>query len=372
MRTFRCPVLLRRVLLAVVVATGVPAATVDAQTPAAMTNGQVYGAACAACHASDGRGHGQAVVGFDTPIPDFSDCSFATREPDADWFAIGHQGGPVRGFDRRMPAFGQALSAAELQQALGHIRTFCGDQAWPRGELNLPRPLVTEKAYPEDEAVLTTVVDGGAVSNEFLYEKRFGARSQYEVVVPFELRQQEGEGWRRGLGDIAVAVKHVLSHSLESGRILSVTGELVLPTGKENEGLGKGVTVFEPFVTFGQVLPADAFIQAMAGFELPASRDHASNEAFWRVAAGKSFVEGEFGRTWSPMAELLGARELGDGHSVLWDVVPQVQVTLNRRQHIMINVGVRIPMNQREGRSTQVLTYFLWDWFDGGLFDGWR
>jgi hypothetical protein len=57
---------------------------------------------------------------------------------------------------------------------------------------------------------------------------------------------------------------------------------------------------------------------------------------------------------------------------VQWDVVPQMQVTLNRRQHIMINVGVRIPVSERAGRDTQVITYFLWDWFDGGLQDGWR
>ena len=55
-----------------------------------------------------------------------------------------------------------------------------------------------------------------------------------------------------------------------------------------------------------------------------------------------------------------------------WDLLPEVQVTLNRRQHIMINMGVRIPLNDREGRSPQVLTYFLWDWFDGGLFEGWE
>jgi hypothetical protein len=38
------------------------------------------------------------------------------------------------------------------------VRTFCASDAWPRGELNLPRALVTEKAFPEDEAVLTTSV----------------------------------------------------------------------------------------------------------------------------------------------------------------------------------------------------------------------
>jgi hypothetical protein len=38
----------------------------------------------------------------------------------------------------------------------------------------------------------------------------------------------------------------------------------------------------------------------------------------------------------------------------------------------MLNAGVRLPLNDRVGRHTQVLTYFLWDWCDGGLFLGWR
>ena len=51
-----------------------------------------------ACHGADGRGSPPERVGFDVPLPDFTDCSFATREPDGDWFAVAHQGGPVRGF----------------------------------------------------------------------------------------------------------------------------------------------------------------------------------------------------------------------------------------------------------------------------------
>jgi hypothetical protein len=341
-----------------------------AQTPALADGEAVYRAACAACHGSDGRGAPQPSVGFDVPLPDFTDCSFASREPAADWFAIAHDGGPVRAFDARMPAFGRALTSAQIVMAVAHVKQLCGDDAWPAGELNLPRALVTEKAFPEDEAVLTTRIGSGAVVNEFLYERRVGARTQYEVKVPFAV--QEGDaGWRRGLGDVAAAVKHAFHHSLERGRILSGAAEIVLPTGKETEGLGGGVTIFEPFVAFGQILPADGFVQAQGGLEIPLARDRA-NEVFWRWVVGRSFVEGRFGRTWSPMLEVLGAKALADGEPVLWDVAPQVQVTLSRRQHVMLNVGVRVPINDRGERRTQVLTYLLWDWFDGGLFDGWR
>jgi len=37
----------------------------------------------------------------------------------------------------------------------------------------------------------------------------------------------------------------------------------------------------------------------------------------------------------------------------------------------MINAGVRIPVTGRDERRAQVITYFLWDWFDGSLTDGW-
>ena len=334
----------------------------------------LYRAACAACHGADGRGTTQALVGFDLPLPDFTDCNFATREPDVDWLAVSHQGGPARGFSRLMPAFGAALTVDELQSVLDYIRTFCGNDDWPRGELNLPRAQVTEKAYPEDELVLTTVfaVEGaGAWMNEFVYEKRFGARNQWEIAVPFGVRERATGEWTGGMGDIALGVKRALLHSLASGTIFSAAAELIVPTGDEDDGFGAGTAIFEPFVALGQILPADAFVQLQAGAEFPFDRDRAEDEGFWRAVIGRTWTEGPWGRAWSPMVELLGAREFSGGPGAQWDVLPQVQVTLNRRQHVMANIGVRVPLNQRDTRQTELWIYLLWDWFDGGFFEGW-
>ena len=333
----------------------------------------LFEGACATCHGNDGTGAEQMTVGFDTPLPDFSDCRFASREPDGDWLGVVSEGGPLRAFDRMMPAFGDALSEEEILRILGHVRTFCKDAAWPRGELNLPRPLITEKAFPEDESVVTvtTSIEGvGALMTQFVHEKRFGSRSQIEVAVPFSAQGRGSGNWHGGVGDMAFAFKRVLFHSLDSGSILSATGEVVFPTGDADRGFGKGVTVFEPFVTFGQILPADGFIQFQGGFELPANRD-SSDEAFWRTAAGKTWTQGIFGRAWTPMVEMLGWRDLESGAQTHWDIVPQVQVSLPTRQHVLLNVGVRTPLNDRGARSTEIMVYLLWDWFDGGLFDGW-
>ena len=71
------------------------------------------------------------------------------------------------------------------------------------------------------------------------------------------------------------------------------------------------------------------------------------------------------------MVEILADRDLETGAATNWDVVPEMQITLNKRQHIRVNVGIRKPINNTAGRSTQVLAYALWDWFDGGLREGW-
>jgi hypothetical protein len=72
------------------------------------------------------------------------------------------------------------------------------------------------------------------------------------------------------------------------------------------------------------------------------------------------------------MIEVLGARELVKGIGPEWDVVPQMQVSLCGLQHVLLSVGMRIPVNERESRSSAFVTYLLWDWFDGGLFSNWK
>lgn len=335
---------------------------------------QLFNEACATCHGTNGKGTPKDQLGSEVQPADFTNCSFASREPDGDWIAVAHQGGPTRGFSKQMPAFKDALSQEELQKIMDYIRSFCTDKNWPRGELNMPRPLITEKAYPEDEAVLSSAFDienEGTLNSEIVYEKRFGARNQVELVVPFGYREQPGGNWTGGhLGDIAIGVKRAIFHNYNSGTIFSVAGEAILPTGDTGSGFGKGTTVLEPFVSFGQLLPADGFFQAQTGVELPLIRDKAGTEAFWRGAIGKSFNPNPWGRTWSPMVEIVGSREFESGAATHWDIVPQMQVTLNTRQHVMLNVGVRIPADD-PARDSQFMVYILWDWFDGGLFEGW-
>jgi mono/diheme cytochrome c family protein len=349
------------------------------QSSASETGEQLYRQACAACHGFDGTGSSPSTVGFKTPLPDFSSCDFASREPNGDWYYVAAEGGAARGFDKMMPAFGDALSETQIEKILNYIRTFCEDKHWPRGELNFPRPLVTTKAYPEDELVLSTsinVKNEDRIENELIYEQRFGARNQFEIILPFGWSEQalsdDGDTeWRSSVGDIGFALKRVLFHSLDNGSIVSVGAEVFLPTGDEDEGFGSDTTVFEPYVAYGQILPADFFFHFQGGAALPVDTDKVNEKAFWRGAIGRTFLFGRYGRAVSPMVELLGSRDLVSSASTDWDVVPQIQFPLNRRQHVSLGAGARIPLNDTDVREKTYIVYLLWEWFDGGFFEGW-
>lgn len=334
----------------------------------------VYVRACTTCHGVDGRGVERALVGFAVPVPDFTRCTFSTREPDPDWFAVVHDGGPARAFDPMMPAYGEALTREEIVAVVDYVRDFCEKRPlWPAGDLNLPRPLITEKAFPEDEAVVTVTTNAegpGGGTAKFVFEKRLGPDGQWEVILPFTMARSHAGTWTGGTGDLALGYKHALVHDKRRGTVFSVAGEVVLPTGDENDGVGKGVGVFEPFISLGQILPADSFVHFQGGFELPMESGR-TRDAFWRTAIGKTFTQGRFGRAWSPMVEITAARELEAGQKAEWDITPLLQFTLSTRQHIMMAAGVRLPLTDAGPRPTRVMAYFLWDWFDGGLFEGW-
>ena len=72
------------------------------------------------------------------------------------------------------------------------------------------------------------------------------------------------------------------------------------------------------------------------------------------------------------MVEFLASRDLVDGAKTDWDVLPEMQVTISRRQHVRADIGVRTPFTNTQGRSPQLVVYVLWDWADGKLWKGWR
>ncbi len=91
------------IVMGAMLLTVVPRAAVgQSRSTPQRTGEELYRAACSSCHGEDGKGSPRSQVGFDIPLPDFADCSFASREPDADWLAVAHDGGPASKSLRRL------------------------------------------------------------------------------------------------------------------------------------------------------------------------------------------------------------------------------------------------------------------------------
>jgi cytochrome c553 len=343
-------------------------------------NGQlIYKGGCIACHGSEGKGAPQSSTVFTRPdtFPDFTKCDQTTPEANSAWKAVILHGGPSRGFSQIMPAFSDLLTNEQIDDVIAYMRAFCtkSENQYPRGELNLPRALVTEKAFPEDELVISTAMNAtGAPTyiTDVIHEQTFAGRNQIEVDVPVNYADQN-HNWTSGVGDITLALKREMFSSLRTGSILSLQAGVLLPTGDKSRGFGAGTTTFEPFAAFDQLFKENTFLQFQAGADITADTSKTPRSMFWRTAVGQALApDNGLGRLFSPMVELLAVRDFQNGASTDWDALPQMQVTISRRQHIRADVGVRAPFTNTNGRSPQVVYYILWDWADGKFWEGWR
>lgn len=366
-----------RLAIALLCAFSTHAAAQSAGAAHLKTGKEIYEAGCAGCHGRDGKGAPQSTIGFEKPetFPDFTRCDQTTPEDHWAWKSIIRNGGPSRGFSHIMPSFSGALTSDQIDAVMEYLRGFCREKGWPRGELNLPLALVTEKAFPEDEEVVITTLNAQGppgFTSEFIHEQRFGEKNQIEVSVPVEFLRPQPGTWYGGFGDIGLGLKRVVFSSLRTGTIFSLLGEAIFPTGNKQHGLGSGVPTFETDALFGQLFPHKFFVQAQVGAELPTDTADVPRTFYWRVDAGKMFNQNAgLGRLWTPMFEVLADRDLVTGAKTDLDVMPEMQVTLSRRQHVRLGVGLRIPATNTAGRQKQVMFYLLWDWADGKLLEGW-
>jgi mono/diheme cytochrome c family protein len=156
----------------------------------------VYSNGCIACHGAEGRGAPEDITRFIRPDtwPDFTRCDQTTAEPDVSYKAVIVHGGHGLGFSQIMPAFGNQLSDEEINDVVAYLRTLCRNvHHYPAGELNVPRALVTEKAFPEDEEVVSTAAGvSGAPSwtTDIIHEQTFAGRNQIEIDVPVNYADQ--------------------------------------------------------------------------------------------------------------------------------------------------------------------------------------
>lgn len=333
------------------------------------TAGEIYNDACASCHGTDGRGAPEGTA-LSVPLPDFTDCNFVTREGTGNWHFLLVHGGVGLGLSPQMPAFAGVLSEPQIDAVLEHLRSFCHDPRWPRGDLNFPRLLLTDKAFPEDEVVLVpSFTKGRDQTREWnadtLIEHRVGTRAQVEMSVPLALHDARDGPTTGGVGDVALAYKHVLYANAPSRTIASASIDLVVPSGDRHRGLGSGTVSFEPALLAGKQI-GRLVLQAQVQGIAPVDETRADRAVRYLLAC--SYATAALRRAPVASIELETLHDVTARQTNLF-VTPELYVGLSKRGHIGVALGAQVPVaGDADPFDYRVLGFVLWDYADGGLW----
>ena len=328
----------------------------------------VYEGACESCHGQDGRGSPEGT-GLTVPLPDFTDCSFSSREPTNDWTAVIAKGGAFMGLSDQMPSFGEVLSPEEMRTVLTYVRNFCQEEGWPPGDLNFRQPLFTSKAFPEDEVVLEQeFVKGKHGTKEWTttlaYEQRLGARRSVGAQ-PAVYRQRNAREDDRGPGrpGTLLQTRPVGSHGKERADGCGL--EVVVPSGDHDRGLGDGTFTFEPSFLSGIALRQFVFQNQLQAV-LPLNEDRAARQMRYRIAG--SYLPSPFRPSLVPSLEVEFRHNLqGESNNVLL-LTPQLYTSLRLRGHVALRVGAQIPIAGTDPFHYRIGAALVWDYLDGGLW----
>jgi len=340
---------------ALAAAIGASGAAPLAQEAAPRTIPEMWTAWCARCHGADGRGR-VAEPTLTVQPRDFTDCRRATTEPDADWALATAKGGPAVGLSAQMPAFGAALTAAQIDGFVAHMRRFCTEPDWPDGNLNLPRPIFTEKAFPEDELVVTPMTTHGGGERHWTgvltLEKRIGKRAQLEVTQPLESVVVDGRR-SRGFGDLELGFKYVLNPRRHNH--LAAAGiDVRTPTGSSSEGLGAGEARVEPYLATASAFGL-TYVQSQVKLELPRNRPWADRVAVYRVSLGRDL-------SLTPRAWTVGLELTGENDALA--LVPQVRKGISPSGALAGAFGVSLPVNHSDEQGRTWVAYVLWEYLE--------
>lgn len=329
---------------------------------------EMWTAWCARCHGEDGSGKVAEPTITVTPM-DFTDCRVATAEPDVDWErAIAH-GGPAVGLSSEMPGFADSLTPPQIRAFVSHMRGFCTERGWPSGNANFPRPLVTGKAFPENEFVIVPAISHYAEENapsitegmfKAIYERRIGRRSMIEIGIPLVTTNSLIDR-TSGLGDVSLELTHAIYNA--GPRIVSAGLELSTPTGDRFKDHGKGTTVFEPFVTAGNMIRG-WYLQTELKAEFPVDLLRADKALIYNAYVGRDLSA-------APSTWTLGM-ELNGESAFPWDapssnfvaLTPQVRKGLTGTGALAASAGVMLPLNRREEQGVRWVGYLLWEYLE--------
>lgn len=294
---------------------------------------EMYGAWCAACHGTGGKGDGESVPTLPSKPRDFSDCRVIGGEADFNLRRTIKEGGEAVGIGDTMPAFGEALDDARIDMLVDHLRTFCRDQPrWVRSELSFPRWLGGEKAFPENEIVVSPLYRrNGGPGLELAVDLRPWAATALELEVPLQEKRA------------VLGVKHALWFDHDRRAIVGVG---------LSADLGETPFFAVPRIMAGAQL-APVTLQLAAGLSIPwLTRGQRVETGRFAAVAVHAPLPRPYAASLAPGAAL--RYEIADGKTS-WTAVPQV--FWRRDETWAASVGAFLPLGPGDWRIMGYVTY---------------
>jgi cytochrome c len=338
---------------------------------------QIYQDNCASCHGAVGRPDPENPMFKQLGIlpANFTDALFSSREPQKDWFLVVKEGGAAKGFSEIMPAFKEILSDLQIKKVVSYIKTLAGDHDYPSGDMNFILPIRTKKAFPEDEVVWKLRFQDNAnntnrdqIRNVIEIEKRIFKRTQLSL----ELSHKIDDGIDNGHGNfdqIEPGIKHVIYENPSSQSLASVGALLAIKTEESSSS-----DEFIPYVAAAKRLTDTLTLQGTARSTLPLEKFSDGNV---ELSGVMHWSPSPWPRSLNPGLELVASFPIDRGTGTSrksfsqLSVIPQTQISLNKRGNILLNLGAEIPLNDTDRYDYRGYVYLLWDYADGGLLDGW-
>lgn len=332
-----------------------PAAAQDPQMPTTVP--EMWNAWCSRCHGKDGKGKVPEPTITVEPM-DFTSCRLTTPEGDSDWEAVIAKGGPVVGLSSQMPAFGDVLKPEQITEFVAFIRAMCTEKGWPSGNVNLPRPIFTEKAFPENEFLFIPVASHHKDEpTEFTFksidERRIGRRAMWELVLPVE-SLDSGGGRNSGVGDVELGFKMALNPQA-SNHLFAAGIDSVFPTGNEDDGLGGDSGVLEPYVSTATVIGSQTYLQTQFKLEMPTKATWDNDVFVYNIYLGRDV-------RLLPSTFTYGVELNGENDEVA--MTPQLRKGLSKSGALAGAFGVRIPLNKRDEQGVTWVGYLLWEYLE--------
>ncbi len=208
----------------------------------------------------------------------------------------------------------------------------------------LDNSFLVEEAFNQETGVVQNLLTwtrsrDGAWDGSFTQEwPAPGMAHQLSYTLPFS-----GTGRASGIGDLALNYRYQLREESAGGPAISPRLSVILPTGREADGLGSGTAGLQINVPASKQF-GELYVHANTGYTwLPGVQrtTHVAGSGIWRVA---------------PMFNLMleGVVELGESMTVS----PGFRRGWNIGDHQLV-IGVAAPITRADARSTAALLTYL-------------